>query len=67
LAETERLANMCNKQQTNVLDRVGLQQSSSKDFPFATGLPFWHGKIIWPRTMGGSSFRLISAQVGHFA
>jgi hypothetical protein len=37
LAETERLANMRNKLQTDVLDRVGLQQSSSKDFPFATG------------------------------
>jgi hypothetical protein len=40
LAETERLAKVCNKLQTNILDRVELQQSSGKDFPLATGPVF---------------------------
>jgi hypothetical protein len=36
-AETERLAKVCNKLQTNILDRGALRQSSCKDFPLATG------------------------------
>jgi hypothetical protein len=40
LAETERLSKVCNKLQANILDRVKLQQSSSKDFPLATWLIF---------------------------
>jgi hypothetical protein len=39
-AETERLAKVCNKLQTDILDRVELPQSSFWDFPLATGLMF---------------------------
>jgi hypothetical protein len=40
LAETERLAKVCNKLQTNILHRVKVPQSSCWDFPLATGLLF---------------------------
>jgi hypothetical protein len=39
-AETERLAKVCNKLQTNILYRVELPQSSCGDFPLATRLMF---------------------------
>jgi hypothetical protein len=49
-AETERLAKVCNKLQTNILDRVKLPQSSCGDFPLATGLLFGRENMICETT-----------------
>jgi hypothetical protein len=40
LAETERLAKVCHNIQTDISDRLEVQQSCSEGFPLATRLVF---------------------------